>query len=85
MLHLLRGVSGCREYAIPEARSKAFWDGPALMIRTTTKDSKGEDEVVLDRWELSEDHQTLTISSHVTTPKGQVDMKLVCEREKAGS
>jgi hypothetical protein len=67
-----------------DAVSKAFWDGPALMIRTTTKDSKGEDEVVLDRWELSEDHQTLTISSHVTTPKGQVDMKLVCEREKAG-
>jgi hypothetical protein len=67
-----------------DAVSKAFWDGPALMIRTTTKDSKGEDEVVLDRWELSEDHQTLTISSHVTTPNGQVDMKLVCEREKVG-
>jgi hypothetical protein len=67
-----------------EAVSKAFWDGPALTIRTTTKDSKGEDEVVEDRWELSEDHQTLTISSHVTTPKGQVDMKLVCEREKVG-
>jgi hypothetical protein len=67
-----------------EAVSKAFWDGRALMIRTTTKDSKGEDEVVEDRWELSEDHQTLTISSHVTTPKGQVDMKLVCEREKVG-
>jgi hypothetical protein len=67
-----------------DAVSKAFWDGPALMIRTTTKDSKGEDEVVEDRWEVSEDRQTLTISSHVTTPKGQVDMKLVCEREKIG-
>jgi hypothetical protein len=67
-----------------DALSKAFWDGPALVIRTTTKNSKGEDQAVEDRWELSEDRQTLTISSHVTTPKGQVDMKLVCEREKVG-
>jgi hypothetical protein len=67
-----------------DAVSKAFWDGPALVIRTMTKDSKGEDQVVEDRWEVSEDRQTLTISSHITTPKGQVDMKLVCEREKVG-
>jgi hypothetical protein len=67
-----------------DAVSKAFWDGPALVIRTTTKNSKGEDQGVEDRWELSEDRETLTISSHVTTPKGQVDMKLVCEKEKVG-
>lgn len=67
-----------------DAVSKAFWDGPALVIRTKTKDSKDEDEVVEDRWELSDDGQTLTISSHVTTPKGQVDMKLVSQKEKVG-
>ncbi len=64
------------------AESKAFWDGPALMIRTTEKDSKGEDVVIEDRWELSEDGQTLTRTSHITTPKGQVDMKLVSTKEK---
>ena len=68
-----------------DAVSKAFWDGPALVIRTTTKDSKGEDQVTEDRWELSEDRQTLTISSHITTTKGQVDMKLVCAKEKVGA
>jgi hypothetical protein len=67
-----------------DAVSKAFWDGPALVIRTKTKDSKDEDEVVEDRWELSDGGQTLTISSHVTTPKGQVDMKLVSQKEKVG-
>lgn len=67
------------------AESKAFWDGPALMIRTSMKDSKGEDEVVEDRWELSPDGQILTITSHITTARGQVDMKLVCAREKPGS
>ncbi|MBV9294537.1 MAG: hypothetical protein JO145_03115 [Acidobacteriaceae bacterium] len=64
------------------AESKAFWDGPALMIRTNEKDSKGEDVVIEDRWELSDDKQTLTRTSHITTPKGQVDMKLVSTKEK---
>ncbi len=67
-----------------DAVSKAYWDGPALMIRTTTKDSKGEDEIIEDRWELSDDGQTLTTSSHITTPRGEVNLKLVCEKEKSG-
>ncbi len=66
------------------AVSKAFWDGPALMIRTTVKLANGDEEVVLDRWELSRDGQTLTTTSHIDTPKGQTDMKLVCTKEKAG-
>jgi hypothetical protein len=66
-----------------DATSKAFWDGPALVIRTNMKDSKGEDVVIEDRWELSDDQQTLTTTSHIETAKGQVDMKLVCVKEKA--
>ncbi|HEX3681190.1 MAG TPA: hypothetical protein VHU83_01515 [Bryobacteraceae bacterium] len=66
-----------------DATSKAFWDGPALVIRTNMKDSKGEDVVIEDRWELSQDQQTLTTTSHIETPAGQVDMKLVCVKEKA--
>jgi hypothetical protein len=64
-----------------EAESHCFWDGKALMVRTNMKDSKGEDELIEDRWELSDDGQTLTTTSHITTPKGQVDMKLVCVKE----
>lgn len=67
-----------------DADSKAFWDGPTLVIRTNMKDSSGEDEQIIDRWDLSEDRNTLTISSRITTPRGGVDMKLVCAREKAG-
>lgn len=66
-----------------DATSKAYWDGPALVIRTNMKDSKGEDVVIEDRWQLSDDQQTLTTTSHIETPKGQVDMKLVCVKEKA--
>lgn len=66
-----------------DATSKAYWDGSALVIRTSMKDSKNEDVNIEDRWELSDDQQTLTNTSHIETPKGQVDMKLVCLREKA--
>jgi hypothetical protein len=68
-----------------DAESKAFWDGPTLVVRTNMKDSKGEDEVILDRWDLSADGNTLTTTSHIETPRGHVDMKLVCAREKTGS
>lgn len=67
-----------------DAISKAFWDGPALMIRTYTKDSKGEDVEILDRYELSDDGQRLTTTSHIATEKGSVDMKLVSVKEKVG-
>ena len=66
------------------AVSKSFWYGPALTIRTTMKNSKDEDEVIEDRYEISDDGQTLTTSSHINTPKGQADLKLVCEKEKTG-
>jgi hypothetical protein len=67
-----------------DAVSKAFWDGPALMIRTNMKLQNGDDEMILDRWELSGDGQTLTTTSHITTSKGGTDLKLVCEKEKVG-
>jgi len=68
-----------------DAISRSFWDGPALMIRTTLKLSDGTEERVLDRWELSDDGQTLTNSSTVSTEKGGAVLKLVCVKEKEGS
>src|SRR5579883_1707219 len=64
-----------------DAESKCYWDGPVLVVRTSMKTASGEDELVTDRWELSPDKQTLTISSHIDTDKGGVDMKLVMARE----
>lgn len=67
------------------AVSKTFWDGPALMVRTTFKLSNGEGELVEDRWELSADGQTLTTSSQISTAKGGAELRLVCVKEKVGS
>ena len=68
-----------------QAESKAFWDGNALNVRTTEKNSKGDDVVIEDRWVLSDDNQTLTRTSHIITNTGSVDMTLVSQKEKTGS
>ncbi len=66
-----------------DAESKTFWDGPVLVVRTTMKTSKGDSELIEDRWALSDDKQTLTTSSHIETEKGGVEMTLVCTRQSA--
>jgi hypothetical protein len=66
-----------------DATSKAFWDGNALVIRTNMKTAKNEDEEIEDRYELSDDGQTLTMTSHVTTEKGEATLKMVCSKEKS--
>jgi hypothetical protein len=65
------------------AQSKAYWDGAALVVRTDMKNSKGDAEQIEDRWELSEDGQTLTTRSHIVTDKGEADLTLVCSKEAA--
>lgn len=68
-----------------DATSKSFWDGSTLSIRTETTNSKGEATQIVDRWDLSPDGQTLTITSHIETPNGEADLKLVCDKEKPAS
>jgi hypothetical protein len=65
-----------------DAQSKAYWDGQDLIIRTTMKTSKGDNELIEDRWQLSADGGTLTTISHVETDKGGANLKLVCLKEK---
>jgi len=65
------------------AQSRAYWDGAALVVHTDMKNSKGEIEQIDDRWELSEDGQTLTTKSHIVTEKGEADLTLVCSKEGA--
>jgi hypothetical protein len=66
-----------------DATSKAFWDGNALVIRTNMKTAKNENEEIEDRYELSDDGQTLTMTSHVATEKGEATLKMVCSKERS--
>ncbi len=65
-----------------DAVSRTFWDGKTLVINTDMKTAKNEDEQIQDRYELADDGQTLTMSSHVVTEKGEVTMTMVCAKEK---
>ncbi len=76
------GTSAGNTISGREAQSKAFWDGQDLVIRTTMKTSKGDNEVIEDRWQLSPDGETLTTISHVETDRGGADLKLVCLKDK---
>ena len=80
--YFLDGSTATNMISGREATSKAFWDGAALMVRTYTKDSKGNDMEMLDRYELSNDGQVLTNTSHIANTKGGVDMKLVSVKEE---
>jgi len=64
------------------AESRTFWDGSVLVVKTTMTTSKGDPELIEDRWAVSDDKQTLTIASHVETDKGGANMTLVCAREQ---
>lgn len=64
-----------------DAESKTFWDGNTLVIRTSTKNSKAEETEIVDRWDLSTDGKTLTITSHIASTSGGADLKLVCHKE----
>lgn len=66
-----------------EATSKTFWDGQALNVRTVMKMANGDEEVVEDRYELGDNGNTLVTTSHISTPKGGIVMKLVCEKEQS--
>jgi type IV secretion system protein VirB10 len=59
--------------------SVAKWEGVALLINTLV--SGPQDYTVMDRWMLSRDHTSLTITRQVIRASGEVDGTLVFRRE----
>jgi type IV secretion system protein VirB10 len=65
-----------------ESRSSiAKWEGAALLINTQV--SGPQDYTAMDRWQLSRDHDTLTITRQVVRATGQMEGTLVFRREGA--
>ncbi len=65
-----------------ESRSSiAKWEGAALLIDTQV--SGPQDYTVMDRWQLSRDHDILTVTRQVVRATGQVEGTLVFRREGA--
>lgn len=57
------------------------WEGDALLVNTLV--SGPRDYTVMDRWTLSHDRSTLTITRQVVRASGEVDGSLVFRREGA--
>jgi hypothetical protein len=63
-----------------EMKSVAKWEGDALSIQT--KGQFGDNEITIqDRWELSEDGKTLTMKRHFTSSMGEMDQKIVLDKQ----
>lgn len=63
-----------------EMKSVAKWDGDVLT--TQTKGSFGDSEVTInDKWTLSADGKVLTIQRHFVSSQGEMDQKIVLEKQ----
>lgn len=61
-------------------KSVMKWDGDILVI--TAKGKFGDNDfTMVDRWSLSEDGKTLTINRHFASDMGEMDNKLIMEKE----
>ena len=61
-------------------RSKLKWDGDVLVIETKGTFAGGE-VTARDKWTLSDGGKTLTIERHLASEMGEVDQKLLLEKE----
>ena len=63
-----------------ELKSTLNWDGSALTVDTKGSFS-GNDVTLKDRWALSDDGKTLTVTRHVSSAMGEADMKEIFEKQ----
>ena len=62
-----------------ESRGTAIWQGDTLVIESS-REAQGAKLSQKDQWTLSPDGKTLTISTHVSLPSGEFDVKQVFEK-----
>ena len=63
-----------------EMKSTIHWEETALVVETKTT-YQGLEAFIQDRWMLSPDRRTLTISRHAVSPQGKADQTFVLERQ----
>jgi hypothetical protein len=63
-----------------DAKSTANWEGSALVVDTKFQ-VQDSDVALKSKYELSPDGKTLNIASHISGPMGEMDMKMVYEKQ----
>ncbi len=77
--YALDGSETRKQFGEETHRSVTKWEGAALLVNTQV--SGPRHYTVMDRWELSRTHNTLTISRQVVRADGESDGALVYRRE----
>lgn len=67
-----------------DAKVSATWGGSGLNVNTKL-DYEGNDILIKSVWMLSADGGTWTQTAHITSPMGEMDTKMVFEKQAAGS
>lgn len=63
-----------------EARSVLKWDGETLVV-TTKRTVMGHDIMVSDRWSLSADGKTMTVTGKISGGMGENEYKVTLEKQ----
>lgn len=64
-----------------EMKSTIRWEETTLVVETKTT-YQGQEAFIQDRWTLSPDRRTLTISRQAVSPQGKADQTFVLERQE---
>jgi hypothetical protein len=80
MTYTTDGKESSNSIAGNDFKSTVTWDGDALAV--ATKGSiHGTDFTSKDRWTLSEDGKTLTVTQHFSSSMGEADLKMVFDKQ----
>ena len=63
-----------------DIKTKATWDGSALLIAMTA-DFGGNEIKLTDKWTLSDDGKVLTDVLHIASPQGEFDITYVMNKK----
>lgn len=63
-----------------EMKTTSDWDGETLLMKTRAI-FQDADLTLVDRWDLSDEGRTLTIRRHISSSRGEIDQKMVLEKQ----
>jgi hypothetical protein len=80
MVFTTDGKESANKQGPTDVKSVAKWDGSILVIKSK-REVQGMEITSEDKWSLSEDGKTLTIDSNLTTPQGDIQLKVVMDKQ----
>ena len=74
------GKESVNKFRGNDMKGTAKWDGPSLVVENKLT-FDGNDIAVKTHWDLSADGKLLATSAHIESPMGEIDQKLVFDKQ----